>query len=57
MEKAKLRYDWEFILLKMFKYHATGDRMIGLKRAKISNFGGFISWEMVKQGTAGDVFY
>ena len=31
MEKAKLRYDWEFILLKMFKYHATGDLLKGLK--------------------------
>ena len=31
MEKAKLRYDWGFILLKKLKYHATGDLLKGLK--------------------------
>ena len=31
MEKAKIRYDWGFILLKMFKQHATGDLLNGLK--------------------------
>ena len=31
MEKAKIRYDWGFILLKMLKQHATGDLFKGLK--------------------------
>ena len=31
MEKAKIRYDWGFILLKMLKQYATGDLLKRLK--------------------------
>ena len=31
MGKAKITYDWGFILLKMLKEHVTGDLFKGLK--------------------------
>ena len=37
MEKAKIRYDWGFILLKMLKQHATGDLFKGLKYQVLGN--------------------
>ena len=46
METAKIMYDWGFLLLKMLKQHAAGDLFKGLN--KISNSGGFISWERPK---------
>ena len=38
----------------------TGDLLCNwgsIERAKVSNFGGFISWKRLKYGTAGDLFY
>ena len=54
MEKAKIRYDWEFILLKMLKQHATGDLFKGLKYQVLGNL---FHGERLKYGTAEDLFY
>ena len=54
MGKTKIRYGWEFILLKMLKYGTAGD-LIYWKDEKV-NFEEFISWKRPKRCKAGDLY-
>ena len=54
MGKTKIRYGWEFILLKMLKYGTAGD-LIYWKDEKV-HFEEFISWKRPKKCKAGDLY-